>query len=145
MGAYFWLFVLAVLVVVEIITTGLTTVWCAVGAACAYCVRLLGGPLWLQTIVFVLVSVLLIVFLRPIALNHFNINREKTNINSLEGKKGKVTQLINNIEQTGKITIGDIEWSARTEDDDVIIDVGKIVEIVRIEGVKVIVKQTEKK
>ena len=63
-----WLVILAVLVVIEIITLGLTTIWFAGGALAALVVSLLGGPVWLQILLFLAVSVVLLVFTRPLAV-----------------------------------------------------------------------------
>ena len=140
---FFWLIFIAVLIIIEIITTGLTTIWFAGGALVSFVLCLAGAPIWLQVLAFVVVSVLLLIFTRPIAMRHFNNSRHKTNINSMIGKKGKVRETINNIEQTGKIVIGDVSWTARAHDADDIIEVDTIVEIERVEGVTVYVRAVE--
>ena len=65
-----WLAVLAVLLVIEIATLGLTTIWFAGGALIAFLVSLAGGPLWLQITLFLIVSVVLLLFTRPLALKY---------------------------------------------------------------------------
>ena len=67
-----WLVILAVLVVIEIITLGLTTIWFAGGALAALVVSLLGGPIWLQILLFIGVSVILLIFTRPLAVRYLN-------------------------------------------------------------------------
>ena len=70
-----WLIILAVLVVIEIITLGLTTIWFAGGALAALVVSLLGGPVWLQILLFLAVSVVLLVFTRPLAVRYMKKNQ----------------------------------------------------------------------
>ena len=81
-----WLAVLAVLLVIEIATLGLTTIWFAGGALIAFLVSLAGGPLWLQITLFLIVSVVLLLFTRPLALKYMNKGVEKTNVDSIPGK-----------------------------------------------------------
>ena len=83
-----WLAVLAVLLVIEIATLGLTTIWFAGGALIAFLVSLAGGPLWLQITLFLIVSVVLLLFTRPLALKYMNKGVEKTNVDSIPGKSG---------------------------------------------------------
>lgn len=82
-----WLVILAVLVVIEIITLGLTTIWFAGGALVALVVSLLGGPVWLQILLFLIVSVVLLIFTRPLAVRYMNKNQQKTNVDSIPGKR----------------------------------------------------------
>lgn len=137
--AIIWLVVLLVCLAVEFATLGLTSIWFAGGALLALLVSLVGGPLWLQFVLFVVVSVVLLIFTRPIATRYFNKNRAKTNIDSVIGKQAIVTAQIDNIKGTGQIISGGIEWTARSLDGSVI-EEGAVVSIEKIEGVKAIVK-----
>ena len=74
-----WLAILIILVVIEIFTLGLTTIWFAGGALVAILVAALGGPVWLQIIIAAVVSAVLLFFTRPIAMKYFNRDRERTN------------------------------------------------------------------
>ncbi len=136
----FWLVILILCIVVEAMTMGLTTVWFAGGALVAIFVALLNGPLWLQILVFVAVSLLMLFFTRPVAVKYFNRDRVKTNVESMVGRQAIVTGEINNIQGVGQAMVGGQEWSAKSDDDDVRISVGTVVEIVAISGVKLIVK-----
>lgn len=138
-----WLVLLIVLAVAEMISLGLTTIWFAGGALVALIISLVGGPIWLQASMFVLVSVVLLIFTRPIAVKYINKNTVKTNVDSIIGKTAKVTETIDNINATGTALVGGQEWTARSADDAVVIPVGSIVMIDRIEGVKIIVKKKE--
>ena len=136
--AVIWLIVLVVCLVVEIGTLGLTSIWFAGGALCALIIALVGGPLWLQILLFLVASIVLLIFTRPIAAKYFNKNREKTNADSKIGKQAIVTLTIDNLKGEGQIVTEGMEWTARSLDSS-IIEEGAVVTIEKIEGVKAIV------
>ena len=129
-----WLALFVILAVSELITMGLTSIWFAVGALAACLVSALGANLIVQAIVFVVVSILILLFIRPFAVNYINKDPEKTNVESMEGKVGEVTADINNVLATGTVKI---------DDNGEIIEAGEYVKVLRVEGVKVIVEKTE--
>ena len=133
-----WLIVLVACLVVEISTLGLASIWFAGGALLAMIIAMIGGPLWLQVLIFLVTSVVLLIFTRPIARKYFNKNREKTNVNSKIGKQAIVTVTIDNLKGTGQIITEGMEWTARSLDSSVI-EEGAVVTIEKIEGVKAIV------
>lgn len=97
-----WLGILAILLVIEAITVGLTTVWFAGGALIACIASWLGGGIVVQLLLFFGVSVVLLIFTRPLAVRYMNKGVEKTNAESLLGKRAVVIQQINNLAQTGR-------------------------------------------
>ncbi len=134
-----WLIGLVVCLAIEISTLGLTSIWFAGGALLALIISLIGGPLWLQVLVFLVTSIVLLIFTRPIAMKYFNKNRAKTNVDSKIGKQAIVTVTIDNLKGEGQIVTEGMEWTARSLDSSVI-EEGAIVTIEKIEGVKAIVK-----
>ncbi|MBR3808252.1 MAG: NfeD family protein [Lachnospiraceae bacterium] len=134
-----WLVVLIVCLVVEFSTMGLTSIWFAGGALLSMIIALIGGPLWLQVLVFLVVSIVLLIFTRPVAAKYFNKNRTKTNVDSIAGRQAIVTEKIDNLQGVGQIVTNGMEWTARSLDDSVI-EEGAVVTIEKIEGVKAIVK-----
>lgn len=140
MLSVFWLVLLGVLLVIEIITLGLTTIWFAGGAFLAFLVSVAGGPLWLQIIVFVTASVILLIFTRPVAMRYMNKNVHKTNVDSLPGEKAVVIKTINNLQGNGQVVVNGLEWSARSKNGE-IIEEGKVVKVASVEGVKLIVEE----
>ena len=144
--AFVWLVVFIVMVVIEIITLGLTTIWFAGGALVALIVSLFNAPLVAQIAVFIVVSVLLLIFTRPIAAKHFNKKMVATNVDSVPGEIGVVSVDIDNVmvehqlSATGTVMIKGMEWTARTESDEVKIEKDTKVKVLRVEGVKVIVE-----
>lgn len=89
---------------------------------------------------FIIVTVVVLIFLRPIAVKYINNKAEKTNVDSLIGKKAKVLEDIDNLNAKGQVSIDGMEWTARSEDGSEI-KKDALVEVVAIEGVKAIVKQ----
>jgi len=136
-----WLGILAVLLVIEAITAGLTTIWFAGGALIAAIASYVG--VMAQILLFLCISLVLLIFTRPVAMKYFNKETIQTNANSLIGKKAVVIQDIDNLAQTGQVRINDIEWTARTADDSQKIGKGAVVLIEEIRGVKLIVKQNK--
>lgn len=136
-----WLILMAVLLGIEIATLGLTTLWFAVGALAAFVIAVLNLPLWLQITVFVIVSVVLLLCTRPLAVRYLNTKTSKTNAESLVGKSAKVTKSINNVLSQGQVVVGGMEWTARSTDDSVVIPEDAIVTIHGISGVKLIVSE----
>ena len=134
-----WLILLVILIIIEFVTMALTTVWFAGGALVAAVAALLGGPIWLQITLFVLVSLALLFFTRPVTVKYFNKARVKTNVESLVGKQAIVISEINNLEGIGQVTVNGMEWSARSIND-VEIPVGEVVIVRAINGVKLIVE-----
>lgn len=136
-----WLILLAVLLVTEAVTVGLTTIWFAGGALAAAIASGLGAGILIQWILFLSISVVLLIFTRPLAVRYMNRGVEKTNVDSLIGKRAVVIQKINNLEQTGQVRINDIEWMARSLSDDMHIPENAIVVIEDVQGVKLIVRE----
>lgn len=124
------------------ITAGLTTIWFAGGALVAAIACYAGANLTVQILLFLCVSLVLLIFTRPLAMKYFNKETIQTNANSLIGKKAVVIQEIDNLAQTGQVRINDIEWTARSADDEKIGE-GTVVTIEEIRGVKLIVKQNK--
>lgn len=142
MAMIFWLVLFVVLLVIEIATMGLTTVWFAGGALVAFLAAYLHLGVVLQIIFFLVVSILLLVLTRPIAVKHFNKEREKTNADSLIGQKAVVKEPINTVQAVGRVVVNGMEWSAKTEGYDVV-EAGEVVLIRGIQGVKLIVEKEE--
>lgn len=139
-----WLAILVVMVIIEIITLGLTTIWFAGGALVAFIATLLGAGVPVQIILFFVVSFLLLAGTRPFALKFFNNDRIKTNAESLIGATGIVTADIDNLTATGTVSVHGQEWTARSGNDKRI-SRDKVVEILEISGVKLIVKEIKEK
>lgn len=134
-----WLAVFVMLIVIELATMGLTTIWFAGGAVAGFIASMLGANVVIQAVVFFVVSIVLLIFTRPFAVRYINSNKTKTNIDGLIGQEALVLEEINNIRETGCARLEGKEWTARSVDDSVI-PADTVVIVERIEGVKLIVK-----
>ena len=139
MDFQFWLMAFIILVVMEFLTMGLTTIWFAIGALTAFFASLFGASFWIQIILFLVVSLVVLVVYRPLAVKYVNSRRTKTNVDALVGKEAKVTEKIDNLNQTGRVVLNGMDWSARTTIGGTI-DVDTIVKVIEVKGVKLIVE-----
>ena len=135
-----WLGLLILFGIGEAITVGLTCIWFAAGALAALVTALLGGPLWLQVLLFIVISALCMLAVRPIARKYLNSKVEPTNADRIIGQEAYVTEDIHNLRATGAVRIAGMVWTARSEDDS-LIPAGTLVRVLRIEGVKVYVER----
>ncbi len=144
MDGVYWLIIVIVMAVIEIITLGLTTIWFAGGALVAFIASLLGADLAVQIILFIVVSVVLMALTRPLAVNYLNRDRVKTNAESLIGKLGVVKEKVDNLNAQGIVSVEGQEWTARAIDDEMI-PLYAVVEVVEIRGVKLMVREKVRK
>ena len=94
---------------------------------------------------FIVVSVVLLLCTRPALIRLMEKRKLKTNVETIPGKTAIVAEKIDNLNSTGSVEINGLSWTARSENNDEIISVGSTVEVLRVEGVKVIVKLKEDK
>lgn len=140
----FWLIVTGIFLVLEMATTGFLLFWLGVGALFAMVVSLITESIAIQTAVFVISSAILIPLTKPLVNKYINPkDNTPTNANSLINKKGLVTIAINSIESSGQVKVNGEIWSAKCEETD-IIPVGTEVEVLKIEGVKLLVSPVKK-
>ncbi len=133
-----WAVLMAGLLLIEVLTVNLTTIWFAAGALAALICALLNLPLWVQITVFVVVSVVTLFFTKPFA-EKMRKKVVPTNADSLIGQEAIVTKRIDNIRGTGEVKINGQYWTARSVNPEHTIDRDEIVMVRAIEGVKLIV------
>ena len=138
-----WLGLFILLLVIEIITVGLTTIWFAAGALAALAANVLGANLIIQIIIFLAVSVVLFIFTRPWAEKHLNRKRVRTNYEREIGKVIRITEKVDNLDQTGKSVVDGQEWTVRSRNDSDIFEAGALARVVAVSGVKLIVEKCE--
>ena len=117
-----WLVVFVVFAALELVSLGLTCIWFAIG------------------VVFLVVTMVVLIFIRPFAIKYVNNKAEKTNVESMAGKQGKVVVEIDNINAKGMIKVDGMEWTARSVDGE-IIPKDSLVTVVSVEGVKAMVRK----
>lgn len=136
-----WLAAFVLFVVVEIGTVSLTSIWFGFGALVAFVTSFICDIIWIQILVFLLVSMLLMIFTKPVAEKYLNKDREKTNVDALVGRRGIVTVEIDNLSASGEVNLSGQIWMARTANDAVKIPKGTQVTVKEIKGVKLIVEE----
>lgn len=140
MMTIFWLVMVAVMLVIEIFTLGLTTIWFSLGAVAAAVAAGVGAPLWVQILLFSVVSVVIMILVRPFAMKVMNRDRIKTNIEEVVGGQAEVIEAIDNQKEQGRVRFRGVEWMARSADGSAIA-VGTVVTVEAVSGVKLLVKE----
>ena len=143
-AAILWLILMVVLLITEASTVTLVSLWFAGGALAALLVSLLGAAVWIQVLAFLAVSAVLLTALRPIAKKHFTPKLTATNVDSVIGSRGLVTDAIDNLSASGQVKLGAMVWTARATDGAPIPE-GTLVKVDKIEGVKAFVSPVETK
>ena len=137
-----WLAILIAMLVVEANTITLVSLWFAFGALAALIASLLGAEIWLQAVLFLGVSAVLLACLRPLVRKHLTPRITRTNVDSVVGTQGFVTADIDNISAAGQVKLGAMYWTARSTSGEPIPE-GTLVRVDRIEGVKAFVSPAE--
>lgn len=135
---YIWLIAAGIFFVIEIATVGFLIFWLGIGALAAMIVSFFIDSIFIQTLVFVVVSTILIILTKPLVSKFDKSDKVKTNAYSVIGKKGIVIVPVNTTQGTGQVKVSGDIWSAKSDTDD-IIPIDTEVEIVQIDGVKLIV------
>ncbi len=138
---FFWLILFIVLVIAELSTMGLTTIWFAGGALIATLAAIFGANEGVQILLFLLISILLLIFTRPIAVKYFNKDRARTNVESYIGRQVIVISEIDNLQGIGQVTLGGQEWTARSAQDGIVLPVGAVGIVKYVDGVKLIIEE----
>ncbi len=141
-----WLIVALLFFVIEILTTGVAVICFSFGALASMIVALCGGNITLQVILFAVVSLLSLIFLRPVLVKLFykkGKKEVKTNVDALIGRIGVVSETIDFAKNQGRVAVDGDDWKAVSQDDSVI-EKGEKVEIVKIESIIVTVKRAVK-
>ena len=106
-------------------------------------VAMFGGNLIVQIIAFLIVAFGLLYATKPFAKKFIDTKKVSTNADRAIGEKIRVLERVSNLDQTGKAIVHGQEWTVRTEDDNMIIEQGELVQVLRIAGVKLIVERVE--
>lgn len=139
-AAILWFVLMGVFLWMESATVSLVSIWFAAGSLAAMVAALFGAQIWLQVILFVAVSVLLLASLRTVVRKFITPKLVKTNVDAVVGSTGIVVEAIDNIRSLGCVKLGGMEWSARSTEN-VPIPENTLVTVDRVEGVKVFVTE----
>jgi len=126
--------------IAEAATAGLVSIWFVGGAAAALIAAVFGGPLWLQFVLFLVISIVLLAVTRPLARRMLDKTITPTNADRVLHRTARVTETVDNERPSGAVYIDGKTWTARSEDGTVLAK-DKLVEVVRMEGVKLYVAE----
>lgn len=137
-----WVIIAVIFAVIEAFTMGLTTIWFTVGGVAACIIALIGGPLILQIAVFLIVSIILLYFTRPLAEKRLKIGHEKNNIEQMIGKTAIVTETIKPY-YPGQAKLNGLVWTAVSAQEAEILEKNDLVRVIKVEGVKLVVESVK--
>ena len=138
---FIWGALFVILILVESATAQLVSIWFAAGSLAAMLVSVFTDSLWIQLLVFIGVSFLLLLATRPF-IQKLRLRHDATNADSAVGQEGITIVQINNLMEEGRIKLQGLSWNARSENNE-LIPVGAKVKVVRIEGVTAYVTPLE--
>ena len=133
-----WGLLIVVFLILEAVTVGLASIWFAIGSVCALLSAVLGAPVWLQIVWFILISAATLALTRPLVKKYVNARSQATNADRLIGQTCRVTERIDNLSGTGAVFIDGKTWSARTVDGGAV-EPEALVVVRGISGVKLMV------
>lgn len=136
---WIWVAAIVIFIIIEATTVQLVTIWFAVGAIGGLIASIFNLPLWAQALIFVAVSLLTLIVTKPFVKRFTQNKKQPTNADRWIGKQAVVTESINNLQGKGAVTIGGLEWTARTSDGSNA-EKDSVVTVEAIEGAKLIVK-----
>lgn len=140
----FWLIIAVILFVGEAICPVFFMFWFAIGAILALITSLITSNLIAQLVVFFVSTTLFIIFIKPLTNGLFkNDTKDELNMNGIVGKRAIVVEDIDNLKNTGKVKLSGEVWKAVNENEGEIILSETQVDVIRVDGVKLIVKKTD--
>lgn len=137
---YIWLAALIVFAILEAATVGLVSIWFALGALAGMIAALLGSPIWLQVVLFLVVSAILIALLRPLTDKYITPKKTRMNADRHIGRICLVQEEIDDLHDTGAVKLDGVIWTARTGTS-AVIPFGATVKVLELQGAKLLVEQ----
>lgn len=135
-----WLIASGIMLILEVFTVSFFLFFPGIAAFVAFICAIVGLSMEVQVVVFIVSTILMIVFIRPIVTRFFKTKHITMNSKSVIGKNGIVLKTINNIHKTGQVKVAGEVWSAVSSDDETI-EVDAMVIVESIDGVKLVVKK----
>jgi membrane protein implicated in regulation of membrane protease activity len=140
--SYMWLALIIIFFAIEAATYNLTTIWFAIASVVGFVLSAFNTNIWVQLIIALIVSVLLLIYTKPFAEKKLKVKTEPTNSDMVIGKTGIVVSKITSDKFAGEVNVRGKIWSAVSKDGDDIFENEKV-KILSIDGVKLIVEREE--
>lgn len=134
-----WSVAVVVFLITEALTSSLTSIWFAGGAFASLISKFLGAGVWAQIIVFLTVSLLCVILVKKLYHKNEDDNKNPTNSDRLIGQKVLIVKDVDNSKGQGTAVVNDVEWKVKSENGEEISE-GSVATVLKIEGVKLIVK-----
>ena len=138
-----WLIAFVVFLGVESMTASLTSIWFAGGALAALVAQVCGAPLRPQLAVFVIVSFILFIMVRPFTARYLHRKKTDTKVDSFAGRKAIVKGRIDNEAGTGTAILAGETWLARAAVEGETFEPNTVVVITSVSGAKLMVKAAQ--
>lgn len=135
-----WIAAIIIFSVTEAAISGLVSIWFAIGSLGAFIAAVCNAGFTVQVIIFIAVSLISFCILRKSALKSIKNNREKTDIDRIVGSRVLIVEDVDNVRQTGKALINDVEWTVKSSSEESI-SKGETAIVEKIEGVKLFVRK----
>ena len=144
--AIFWLVVMILFLILEMITISLVSIWFVGGSLAAFLVSFAVNNPWIEAAVFLGVSLVLLLLLRPMAsrLGVKQKDQIRSGAQAMVGKRAIITEPVDNLHATGAVQVNGQFWSAKSYDDDITIPKDTVVTITEVDGVRLVVKELKK-
>lgn len=139
----FWAVLTVLLIASEIATVQLVAIWFGAGSLAAFVSSFFGIPFYIQVIIFIAGSILLLLLTRPLVRRFLHSKKVHTNADSVIGRECVVKESIDNVAGSGRVYVDGLTWSARSVDDKVTFSEGQACIVTEIQGVKLIVKAAD--
>lgn len=136
---YFWVSIIILLTIIEVCSVNLTTIWFVASALVALIVSFFSNNIVLQVGIFAIIGVILLVTTKPLLKRFIKVEQVKTNLDRVIGMKGVVTEKILPL-NLGEVKVDGKKWTALSDEE---LDVGEVVKILNIDGVKLKVEKWE--
>lgn len=136
---YIWLGIVLLLTAIEVMTVNLTTIWFVISGIVAILLTFVTDVFLIQFGTFVIVGVILLITTRPFLQNKLNERHIRTNADRVIGMTGIVTDTITR-NNSGEVKVDGKRWTAIADKK---IEINTVVEVIKIEGVKLKVKEKE--
>lgn len=139
---WMWIAVIVLSVICEAATAALVSIWFLPAALISLVLSCFEVHIWIQTVAFFAVSIMSIIVFHSFFKKHVSNSRKTaTNVDIIIGEKAVVTERIDNISAVGAVKVKGQYWSARSTDDEVSFEIGEIVEVVSVSGVKLVCRK----
>jgi len=138
---WMWIGIIVAAIAIEATTEQLVSIWFVPGAIIAAVLDAFAVDILIQALVFLVLSIVGIIFFRKMVMSKMDVKATKTNVDAIVGEKCIVTEKIDTFAGCGQVKVKGQVWSARGAVDEDVFEIGDTLQVIAIEGVKLICKK----